>query len=58
MKRLNLFGFILFREERGVISPGPCWVCFYDCYMHADESLPRLIWSLVTEFRSDRHLVG
>jgi len=58
VRPLNLFGFTLFREKRGVISLGPCWVCFYDCYMHADESLAGLIWSLVTEFRHDRHLVG
>ena len=58
MKPLELFGFTLFREDPGVISSGPRWVCFYDCYMHADESLPRLIWSLITEFRHDRHLIG
>jgi hypothetical protein len=58
MKRLNLFGFLIFRERAGVISPGPCWVCIYDSYMHCDESLLRLMWSVMTEYRDDRHLVG
>lgn len=58
MKRFNLFGFLLFRERAGVISPGPCWVITYDCYMHCDENLLRLLWNVITEYKHDRHLVG
>ena len=48
----------LFRERAGVISTGPCWVCIYDCYLHADENLLRLLWSVITEYKNDKHLVG
>lgn len=48
----------LFRERAGVISPGPCWVCIYGCYLHADENLFRLLWSVITEYKNDKHLVG
>lgn len=48
----------LFREKPGVISPGPCWVCFYDCYMHCNESLFWLLVEVVLEYKHDRHLVG
>ena len=51
----------IFRERAGVISPGPCWVCVYGGvpgWLHAHESLPKLLWSLITEWKDDRHLVG
>ena len=57
-RSVTIFGHTLFRERANVISPRPCWVCFYDCYMHVDESLPRLVWSLITEHGDDKHLVG
>lgn len=56
--RVSLFGVTLLRERSGVISEGPCWVCLYGCWMHCCGTLPELIWSFLTEFRSDRHLVG
>ena len=56
--RLRLFGHTLYLEKSGVISQNSCWVCFYSSYMHADESLARLLWSLLTEYESDKHLVG
>lgn len=55
---MKLFGFTIYREKPGVISKGPCWVCFYGYWMHADYPFWRLIWNVVTEFKNDRHLVG
>lgn len=48
----------LFREKAGVLFPGPCWVFLDNCYLYADESLFRLLWTIVTEWKSDKHLVG
>lgn len=51
----------IFRERAGVISPGNCWVCLYGGvpgWMHTSESLPKLLWEVVTEWKNDRHLVG
>jgi hypothetical protein len=53
--------FRIWRERPGVVSPGPCWCCAYDGvpgYLHLHESLFRLLWQVITEFRHDRHLVG
>lgn len=50
--------FLIFQERPGVVSEGPCWVCMYDCYLHIEDTLPRLLWNVLTEFRHDRHLVG
>lgn len=56
---MTLFKYMrFFKEKPGVISPNSCWVCFYDCYMHADESLIKLLYSIITEFKHDKHLVG
>jgi len=51
----------IWREKPGVISPGTAWCCTYDGvpgYLHIHDSLPQLLWELITEFRSDKHLVG
>jgi hypothetical protein len=51
----------IFRERAGVISPGNCWVCLYGGvpgWMHTSESLPKLLWEVVTEWKDDRHIVG
>jgi hypothetical protein len=53
--------FTLFLEEPGVISSenaGPIWVLFYDCYMHCNHSLPKLLWEAAKEYKDDKHLVG
>lgn len=60
--------FQIFKEKPGIISPGPAWICLYDKYsdvyydsynyMHIDESLIKLIYSVITEFKHDKHLVG
>jgi hypothetical protein len=47
--------FSLHREEAGVIGEDPCWVLFYGCYAHYG-SFPRIIWEVLTEFASDKHL--
>jgi len=54
----NLGRLRIFREKPGVISPGHIWVGMYDCYMHYNESLWKLVWEMVTQYRDDHHLVG
>ena len=57
---LNLIkSFRIFQEKSGVISPHPVWCCVYDgCYLHTCDSLPKLLWEVLTEFRHEKHLVG
>ena len=44
--------FKIWREKPGVISPGPVWVCGYDGYLHIEDTLYRLLWSVVTEWNA------
>jgi hypothetical protein len=46
------------REKAGVISKKPVWVCSYSCYMHINETLLGLLWSVITEYKDDEYLVG
>ena len=58
---INTPWFRLFREDPGVISckeDGPLWILFYDCYMHDNHSLLKLLWEAAKEYKNDRHLVG
>jgi len=50
----------IWREKSGVVSPGPAWCCSYGggCYLHVCDSLPQLLWEILTEFRDENHLVG
>jgi hypothetical protein len=51
--------FKLIHEKPGVISEEKVWV-FTDNrgYMYIDESLIRLLLIIITEWKSDRHLIG
>lgn len=54
---MTFFNWItIFREKPGVISPGTCWVIFHDVYMYIGDSLPHVIWIMLTEWKDDRHL--
>lgn len=51
----------IWRERPGVVSPGHAWCASYGGipgWLHICDSLPSLVWEVVTQFRSDRHLVG
>lgn len=48
----------IWREKAGVISVGPCWIVTYGSWMHCCPGIASLLWSLLTEWKSDQHLVG
>lgn len=48
----------IFKEKAGVISNKPIWVCLESCYMYEHEWFIGLIWRVITQWRSDRNLVG
>lgn len=52
------FGYLLVREQSGVISPDPCWVLMYETYIHFNESLLGLLLEFIQEHHRDKHLVG
>ena len=55
---IPFFHIYILKEKAGVISPTPCWIATYDCYLHTNNTLMGLLWSLLTEYKHDRHLVG
>lgn len=48
----------IFYQKAGVISRKPVWVCQYSCYLHTNESLLRLLWSVITEYKDEEWMVG
>jgi hypothetical protein len=58
MKSFNLFGFYFSKTKPKEISPQPTWVCIYDCYLQTNDSLIKLIFEVIKEYKSDKHLVG
>ena len=57
--KFKIFGIVFWKEKPGVVSPGPAWCCSYSsCFIHIQDSLPSLLWEILTEFRHDKHLVG
>lgn len=55
---MRIGNYQIFKEKAGMISLGPCWVCFYPGYLHAHDTLLGLLWQVVTEYKHDKHLVG
>lgn len=48
----------IYREHSGVIGHGACWVCFHRSYLYTHDTLPGLLWLMLTEWNHDRHLIG
>jgi len=48
----------IFREKAGVISKKRVWVCSYSCYLHTNEKLLGLLWSVITEYKDEEWMVG
>lgn len=51
----------IWKEKSGVIGENEYWCCAYGGipgWLHVRDTLPQLLWSLIVEFRNDRHLVG
>ena len=48
----------IFKEKAGILADDAVWVCMYPGYLHADARLIRLFWEVLTEYKSDKHLIG
>ncbi len=48
----------IYKEKPGVISESSCWVCSHAGFLYIEDTLLKLLWSIVTEFKNDKHLVG
>ena len=46
----------LFRDRTNFGKP--VWVCIAGPYLYVHESLAKLLYMMVTEWREDQHLVG
>lgn len=57
-RAVTLFGISIWREKAGVIGDTPCWCASYGSWLHVCGSPGELLWSVATDWKSDRHLVG
>ncbi len=48
----------IFREKAGIISVDRCCVAYHKGYLYTADTLLQLLWTVLTEFNNDKHLVG
>ena len=48
----------IFKEKPGVISKDSIWICIDKSWMYTADSLIKLIWVIVLEWKMDKNLVG
>lgn len=54
-----LFQLVIFKERAGVISKAPVWICLGSGpYMYTAPTLLKLIYVVITQWKSDKNLVG
>lgn len=46
------------QEREGVLSMGRVWVGMIPGYLYIADTLPGLLWQMITEWKHDRHLAG
>jgi hypothetical protein len=54
----KLFKITIFKENAGVISEEPCWVCFHSYYMYTADTFLSLLYVLATEWKNEKHMIG
>lgn len=48
----------IFKEKRGIISQNRVWVAIDNQYLYTADTLRKLLWLLITDWKHDRHLAG
>lgn len=48
----------IFKEKANIISKEPVWVCFWGEYMYIEDTLLKLFFLMIKEWKSDKHIVG
>lgn len=48
----------LIKDESRLIADRPVWIFIDDCWMYIEDTLPRLFYTILTEWRNDKHIVG
>lgn len=48
----------MFREKPGVISENECYVILSDEYMYEGDTSQECIWTMILQWKHDKHLVG
>lgn len=55
---MRFLGFSFVRYKAGYISEESIYVCYHKGYMYSDHRLLKLLWMLLTEFKTDKHIIG
>lgn len=48
----------ILKEKPGIISPNACWVAVDDEYLYIEDTLLKLLYVLLTEWKHDKHFAG
>lgn len=48
----------IFKEKAGIISKEPVWVCCWSEHMYIEDTLLKLFFLMIKEWKSDKHIVG
>ena len=48
----------IYKEKPGVLSDGPVWVCFHNCYMYTGNTLLALLLDMWRNWNNDNRLIG
>ncbi len=48
----------LYKEKANVISEKPIWIFMYKGWLYTGESLLKLVFIVITQWKQDKHLAG
>lgn len=48
----------LYYSKPGEISPDGCWIITHSYYLYTHDTLLGVIWTFLTEYKNDWHIVG
>lgn len=55
---MNIGRLRIWRTRPGVIGDTAAWCASDGGWLYSHDSLPGLLWQVITEWRHDRHIVG
>lgn len=48
----------IYKEQAGVISDEPIWVCWHSCYLYGYPTLIGLIIKMIKEWNDESNMIG
>ena len=56
---ISFRNFVIFKDQDCFISNGePWWWCIHECWMYDSKTFIGLLWTIITEWKNDKYLIG